>query len=108
MTNTRMRSGWRSSLGLISVTRDSLNGTVTMQIRVLFISVLLRRKKAYFQIRLTFKTRCFRAGSRWRYCRVRNLDAGAAAEWLGGPTAGHEGNHGSTEEIRHSVAGWHT
>ena len=108
MTNTRMRSGWRSSLGLISVTRDSLNGTVTMQIRVLFISVLLRRKKAYFQIRLTFKTRCFRAGSRWRHCRVRNLDAGAAAEWLGGPTAGHKGNHGSTEEIRHGAARWHT
>ena len=108
MTNTRMRSGWRSSLGLISVIRDSLKGTVTMHIRVLFISVLLRRRKAYFQIRLTFKTRCFRAGSNWRYCTARTLDSGTAPRGLGGLRAGHEGNHGSTEEIRHGTARWPT
>ncbi len=77
MTNTRMRSGWRSSLGLISVIRDSLKGTVTMQIRILFISVLLRRKKAYFQIRLTFKTRCFRTGSQLEILQSEELRLGS-------------------------------
>src|SRR5438046_1667132 len=101
MTNTLMRSRWRGGLGLISVIRDTLTGTVTRHIRVLFVSILLRRRKGYFQIRLTFKTRCFQAGSCWRSCSVRALDAEAGAGWLGGLNAGHQGNHGSTEEIRH-------
>src|SRR5256885_9367046 len=105
MTNARMRSRWRGGLGLISVIRDTLTGTVTMHIRVLFISVLLRRRKAYFQIRLTFKTRRFRAAGD---IAERNLNSGAAAGWLGGLNAGHQGNHGSTEEIQHGTAGWHT
>src|SRR3981081_4713305 len=64
MTKTWMRFGWR--LGLISLLRNSLRRTVTMRIRVLFISILLTRRRAYFQIRVTFRTPRIRTESTWR------------------------------------------
>src|SRR5258708_39150695 len=80
MTKTWMRYGWR--LGLISLLLNSLRRTVTMRIRVFFISILLTRRRAYFQIRVTFRTRRIRTESTWRLWNTKSADSRGFADRL--------------------------
>ena len=106
MTKTWMRYGWRSSLGLISLLRSSLRRTVTMRIRVFFISILLTRRRAYFQIRVTFRTRRIRTESTWRFWSATSSDSRALAGKIGDASgARQEGNHGRATKIQNGTTG---
>ena len=104
MTKTWMRYGWR--LGLISLLRNSLRRTVTMRIRVFFISILLTRRRAYFQIRVTFRTPRIRTESTWRLWNTTSADSRGFAGQIGEARgAGQESSRGRAAKIQNGTTG---
>src|SRR5438477_10900701 len=85
---------------------STMTKTWTMRVRVFFISILLTRRRAYFQIRMTFRTRPVRTESRWRLWNTTSADSRGFAEQLGEARgAGEERTHGRAAKIRNGTAG---
>jgi hypothetical protein len=77
-----------------------------MRIRVFFISILLTRRRAYFQIRVTFRTRRIRTESTWRLWNTKSADSRGFAGQIGEARgAGQESNHGRAAKIQNGTTG---
>jgi len=76
-----------------------------MRIRVFFISILLTRRRAYFQIRVTFRTRRIRTESTWRIWNNKSADSRGFGQIGEARGAGQESNDGRAAKLQNGTTG---